>query len=102
MKRGAIFVNTTRGGLVDNAALRQALRDGSLGGAGLDVFDEEPLSDGTVRDLAALPNVLANPHLGTDRFHTRLSMWYMALYSLLSYLAGQRPTNVANPGAYGR
>jgi len=100
MKPGAIFVNTTRGGLVDNAALRRALRQGHLGGAGLDVFDEEPLSENTVREMASLPNVLANPHLGTDRFHTRLSMWYMALYSLLGYLAGRRPTNVANPQAY--
>jgi len=100
MKRGAIFVNTTRGGLMDNAALRRALRDGHLGGAGLDVFDEEPLSEEVVREMAALPNVLANPHLGTDRFHTRLGMWYMALYSLLTYLAAWRPTNVANPAAF--
>lgn len=61
MKRGAILVNTARGGLVDEDALIKALRDGHLAAAGLDVFREEPLPP--AHPLAALPNVVCAPHL---------------------------------------
>jgi phosphoglycerate dehydrogenase-like enzyme len=61
MKRGAILVNTARGGLVDEAGLIEALRGGHLAAAGLDVFSEEPLP--ATHPLAALPNVVCAPHL---------------------------------------
>jgi phosphoglycerate dehydrogenase-like enzyme len=62
MRRDAFFVNTARAGLVDNDALVSALQQGRIAGAGLDVFDEEPLPAG--HPFRTLPNVLALPHLG--------------------------------------
>jgi phosphoglycerate dehydrogenase-like enzyme len=62
MRPDALLVNTSRGPIVDEAALLQALRDGTIAGAGLDVFDVEPLPAG--HPLRAAPNVLLSPHLG--------------------------------------
>jgi D-3-phosphoglycerate dehydrogenase len=64
LKQGAILVNTARGGLIDDAALAQALVSGHLGGAALDVFDPEPLPADSV--LRKAPNVILTPHLGAS------------------------------------
>lgn len=84
----AILVNTARGGLVDEAALIDALRSGLLFAAGLDVFQTEP---GGNPDLAALPNVFLLPHIGSATEETRDAMGFRALDNLDAFFAGREP-----------
>lgn len=77
MKEGAILINTARGGVLDEAAVAEALHSGRLGGAAIDVFAEEPLPAGS--PLAGAPNLLATPHVAgvTEQSNIRIS-WLIA------------------------
>ncbi|WP_042298748.1 2-hydroxyacid dehydrogenase [Paraburkholderia kururiensis] len=94
MKRSAIFINASRGATVDEAALIDALRAGTIHGAGLDVFEEEPLP--ATSPLLALPNVVALPHIGSATHETRHAMACCAAENLVAALAGTLAVNVVN------
>ena len=97
MQRHAIFVNTTRGGVVDQPALLQALRTGTIGGAALDVTTPEPLPP--TDPLLTAPNLVVAPHLGSATLETRTQMAHLAVDGLLAALAGERPAHLVNPEA---
>ena len=94
MKRSAYLVNTSRGPIVDEAALIRALGDGTIAGAGLDVFDEEPLP----RDhpFRRLPNIVITPHLGYVTEETYRIFYGHALEDIKAYLDGT-PLRVLRP-----
>lgn len=87
MKPGAILINTARGGLVDIAALTAALREGRIGGAGLDTFPFEPpkLED----DMRDLPNIVLSPHVGASTFEAGERVGVMAMTQVLDVIAGR-------------
>ncbi|MBK5549687.1 bifunctional glyoxylate/hydroxypyruvate reductase B [Pseudomonas sp. TH03] len=93
-----IFINISRGKVVDEAALIQALQDGKIRAAGLDVFEREPLNQDS--PLMQLNNVVATPHIGSATHETREAMAKCAVDNLLMALAGERPVNLVNAGAW--
>lgn len=98
MKSSAIIVNTGRGPLIKEDDLVVALREGWIAGAGLDVYEFEPrMADG----LAALPNTVLLPHIGSATTSTRENMSLMAARNLLAMLAGDRPETCLNPEVLG-
>jgi glyoxylate reductase len=99
MKPDAVLINTARGGVVDQAALVQTLREGSIGGAGLDVFESEPLASDD--PLLGLDNVVVAPHLGSATVETRTRMSDLAVDNLLAFFRGERPPRCVNPEVLG-
>jgi glyoxylate reductase len=87
MQPTAFLVNTARGGVVDQVALREALESGAIAGAALDVTDPEPLPADD--PLLRAPNVLVVPHIGSATVRTRSRMADMAVDNLLAALAGR-------------
>ena len=98
MGPGTIFINISRGKVVDEAAMIEALRDGQIRAAGLDVFEREPLNPDS--PLLQLDNVVATPHIGSATHETREAMARCAVDNLLAALAGERPVNLVNPGVW--
>jgi glyoxylate reductase len=97
MKPGAVLVNTARGGLVDQEALADALRSGTLGGAGLDVSDPEPLP--MDHPLLQMENLVITPHIASASRSTREKMSLMAAENVIAGLRGERLPNCVNPEA---
>ena len=98
MKSSAYLINTARGPIVNEAALVQALKDGQIAGAGLDVFESEPeVHPG----LLELESAVIVPHIASASLETRASMGLTAAENVIAALRGERPPNVVNPEVYG-
>jgi len=91
MKKTAVLINVARGPIVDEAALAEALKNGQIWGAGLDVYEREPEIE---QALLSLDNVVLLPHIGSATRKTRLEMAMTAVRNLIQGLSGQRPDNL--------
>ncbi len=99
MKKTAIVINTARGPVIDTAALIEALQNGVIGGAALDVVDPEPLR--ADHPLVRLPNCIIVPHIASASETTRTRMAEIAAFNLLAGLRGEKLPNGLNPEAVG-
>ena len=100
MKRSVVFVNTSRGPLVDQVALADALRTGTIFAAGLDVTDPEPLP--ADHELFRLPNCVIAPHIASATVGTRNAMAQLCADNLLAGLRGEPLSHWVNPDASGK
>lgn len=93
IKRGAFLINTSRGQVVNEHDLIEALRSGHLAGAGLDVYDNEP---NVSPELIGMPNVITTPHIASATWEARNKMGERAVGAILDALSGKRPENLVN------
>lgn len=103
MKPSAILINTSRGLVLDEAALEKALREKRIRGAGLDVYQTEvpEPNPGPIAGLKDLPNVVLTPHIGSAGRETREEMALRTVMNIERFIAGKRPYDVFNPEVYG-
>ncbi len=94
MKPTAILINTARGPIVDEKALVHALQNGTIAGAGLDVFENEPAVE---PELLTMENVVILPHIASASLKTRTLMATMASDNIVAHYKGERPPNILNP-----
>lgn len=97
MKPTSILINASRGPVVDEKALAQALKERKIAGAGLDVYENEPEVE---PDLIRMKNVVLAPHIASASYETRLRMTMMAAENLVAGLTGKRPPNLVNPEVF--
>lgn len=95
MKTGAFLINTARGGIVDEAALSSALRDGKIAGAGLDVFENEPLSSNS--PLIGLDRVILTPHIAGWALRAQIRTQEMVVGDVVRVLRGEAPHHPVEP-----
>ena len=100
MKPGSFFINTSRGGVVDQESLVEALDSGHLRGAGLDVTDPEPLPPN--HPLLHRPNVLVTPHVASATIEGRRRIFLAALAQMVAVLDGEKPEHLINPEVWTR
>jgi D-3-phosphoglycerate dehydrogenase len=100
MRPGSYLVNVSRGALIDEAALIEALRSGHLAGAGLDVFDPEPPS--ADHPLFSLPNTICTTHIGSYTKAGVMKMFVQVCEQVAMALRGERPTTLVNAEVWGR
>lgn len=99
MKKTAYLINTSRGPVVDEAALAEALKNCVIAGAALDVFEREPLVH---PELLKLDNIVLTPHTASATIETRSKMATMAAENLIAALTGQKPANLVNVEVWGK
>jgi glyoxylate reductase len=97
MKRTAFLINASRGPVVDERALVEALRKGEIAGAGLDVFEEEPKVSPALMEME---NVLLLPHIGSATVETREKMAQVAVKNIIAVIRGEIPPSIVNPEIY--
>ena len=95
MKNTAVLVNSSRGPVVDPDALYEALRDGEIDSAGLDVTEPEPLP--ADHRLLTLENCLVVPHIASASYETRAAMSQLAAENIVAVLSGKKPATPVNP-----
>jgi glyoxylate reductase len=95
MKKTAYLINNSRGPVVDEKALYEALKEGRIAGAGLDVFEEEPIP--LENPLLKLDNVVVAPHISSATYETRSKMAEMVAENLVAFFEGRKPPNLVNP-----
>lgn len=97
MKKGIIIVNTARGPVVKEQDLVDGLREGKVGGAGLDVFENEPNIN---PELISMENVILTPHIASATWEARIKMGEQAVEAILAVLRGEKPSTIVNPDVW--
>lgn len=93
MKNGALIINTARGPIIQESDLVESLRNGRLGGAALDVFENEPTINA---ELVGMENVILTPHIASATWEARNKMGEQAVNAILSVLSGEKPETIVN------